>query len=223
MNLETILFIAIVILAIFSIALAIVNLIRLSSASLKISTLEEAVEKKTKEFDALKKERQSQVSQEALRKQEAAFAGSGAPVTPEPEHPAIEVVRSLPTGFKTIEMGEIQAKGTYEATDKNNFAEEPFLQPNDSMELVIFSETKKDTDFISAWKKLTAYMSVSNKPRVTINFRNVMFLYEKELVYLEKIQEVVMQAHGSLLFKDYHNELRPILLSRPTLARLITR
>jgi hypothetical protein len=223
MNLETIFFIAIVLLAIFSIALAILNLIRLSSTSLKVSILEEAVEKKTKEFDFLKKERQSQVSQEALRKQETAFTNAGPMANQEPEHHAIEVVRSLPTGFKTVEMGEIQPKSPYEAADKNIFTEAPASNSNDAMELFIFSETKKDTDFISAWKKLTEYMSGSDRPQVIINFRNVMFLYEKELVYLEKIQEVVMQAHGSLLFKNYHQELRPILLTRQALARLVTR
>jgi len=62
MNTEIIIISAIVFLAALSIILGIINWIFLSSTSSKIAALEEAIEKKAIEFDAIKKEKSQQHS-----------------------------------------------------------------------------------------------------------------------------------------------------------------
>ncbi len=223
MNLEIILFISIVLFAGISIVLGIINLMRLSSTSLKIINLEEAIEKKSKQFDLLKKERQTLSSQEPLRKRDFYNEIPEPALTPDPGHPPIEVVRNLPTGFKTVDVEGIKAKAAYTTVERNDTSERQNPLSNNTIELVLFSEIKHDTDFVSAWKKLSDHLSTSSMPHVVINFKNVMFLYEKELLYLEKIQDVVIRAHGTILFTNYHHELRSALSTRPSLAHLIAR
>jgi hypothetical protein len=229
MNMELLIIAAIVALAGISIAMGIINWVKLSFVSWKISILEEAVEKKTKEFDTLKKERQAFVSH------------AEAPPTPEkPESPAgpmqpaftaessnapIEIFRSSPTGFKNVAMERMNTPApeaeVLDVVDKHEIGNEPHLLNNEPIEIMLFSEMKKDTDFSAAWKKLTSYLAVANQPRVIINFKNVLFLYEKELMYLEKMLDVIRKSKGAVKFADYHQELHSILSSRPALAGLL--
>ncbi len=92
---------------------------------------------------------------------------------------------------------------------------------NKEIEIILFSQAKKDTDFQAAWKKITEHLPANPAPHVVINFNNVMFLYEKELRYLEKIQDVVSKEQGKTTFINCHSELRSIISSRKSLARCI--
>jgi hypothetical protein len=86
------------------------------------------------------------------------------------------------------------------------------------IEISLFSPAKKDTDFAAAWKKLSERLPGSPSAHVKLNFNGVMFLYEKELLYLEKIREVVVNAQGSITFINCHPELRPVIASHRSLA-----
>jgi hypothetical protein len=224
MNIETLIIVVIIFFAGVSIALGIINWMKFSLTSLKISILEEAIEKKTKEFDTLKKERQSIASHSAhgsVGKREAIVEPLQTPFASESVNPPIEVVRSYPTGFKTVALEGMHSPDVLEINEKNITRHEENESANNAIEIVLFSEAKKDTDFASAWKALTSYLSVTRVPRVVINFKNVMFLYDKELSYLEKMQEVVAKANGTVQFMRYHGELLSILSSRPALARIL--
>jgi len=218
MNIEIIIISAIILLASISIILAIINWFNLSFTSSKISILEEAIEKKTKEFDTLKKERQSSLSQ-------AAAPPGGTPImapvqsseSAESMYPPIEIVRNYRTGFKTVDVEATKTDETLDVVSSDS--QNPFA--GEEVEITLFSETSRDTDFGNAWKKLTSYLSVSEHPSVVINFNNVLFLYEKELHYLEKMYEVVVKARGSINFTNYHSELRSIISAHPMLSRLL--
>jgi hypothetical protein len=228
MNMEIFIIAAIIIMAAVSIILGIINWAKLSITSSKISILEEAVEKKTKEFDSLKKERQVMVSHA-----EPPLLPAGKPepmdtpvqpqvYTPESSNTPIEVFRSSPTGFKNVLMESANAPvpeaEVLDVVDKHEIASDSHLLPNESIEILLFSDMKKDTDFAAAWKKLISHLSASSHPRVIINFKNVLFLYDKELNYIEKMLDVIMKAKGAVKFTHYHKELHSILSSRPALA-----
>jgi hypothetical protein len=225
MNIEFIIISVIVVLASISIALGIINLLKLSFTSSQISNLEVAVEKKTKEFDTLKKERQSSLSHPAVAlsgKPESSISPIQPPFAAESSTgPPIEIVRSSPTGFKTVAVKGMNGPGELDAVDKHEQGDEPHSRSSKAMEIVLFSDMKKDTDFNAAWQKLTSYLSESTHPQVIINLKNVLFLYEKELIYLEKMHETIVKAQGSIKFTNYHKELVSVISGRPTLAELL--
>jgi ABC-type antimicrobial peptide transport system permease subunit len=227
---ELLIIAAIVISAVLSIVLGIINWVKLSAASSKISVLEEAVEKKTKEFDSLKKERQAVISHAEppplFPDGPESRDTSVLPQTllPESSNAPIEVFRSSPTGFKNVLMEKINAPApapeseVLDVVDKHEIGNDPHLTMNEPVEIMLFSDMNKDTDFAAAWKKLTAHLAVTNRPSIVINFKNVLFLYNKELNYLEKMLDTIMKANGTVTFLHYHKELHSILSSRPALA-----
>jgi hypothetical protein len=221
MNTEIIIISVIIALASISIILAIINWLKLSFTSSKISILEEAIEKKTKEFDTLKKERQSSLSQAAPPSGGASIMDPQSSDHAESINPHIEIVRNYRTGFKTVEVEGAKTDETLDVVNSSSSRDSQNPFASEEMEIILFSETKRDTDFGSAWKKLTSYLSVSERPSVVLNFNNVLFLYEKELHYLEKMCEVVVKARGSIKFINYHSELRSILAAHPMLSRLL--
>jgi hypothetical protein len=261
MNIEIIIISTIVFLAALSIVLGIINWTYLSSTSSKISALEGEIEKKAKEFDAIKKEKsQQQMSTHAGKPenadQSASFTGQ--------ENSSIEIVRNVRAEFQQAE-GPLVNQETELRRQSSGFVKEPAYPPpvahepqaprtdqrtapatpkglsGDVLDIVddtpraslrtpvktgeievdLFSQAKKDTDFQAAWKKITGHLPGAAAPHVVINFNNVMFLYEKELQYLEKIQDVVSRVQGKTTFINCHSELRPIISSRPSLAQCI--
>jgi hypothetical protein len=222
MNIEIIIFLGIILLAIVSIFFGILNWVKLTSNSLKISIVEEEIEKKTKEFDSLKKERQvtiRQVSDPLVIKESADNLSHSSLIT-EPSNAPIQVVRNYPYGFQTVGIDNKQQSEVLDIIDENNANPPHNHIGNEAIEIILFSETKKDTDFISAWKTLSENLSAGNRPNFIINFQNVMFLYEKELTYLEKMYEIVMKAHGTIKLRHCHRELLLFLSTRPKLMKL---
>lgn len=226
MNTEIIIISAIVFLAALSIILGIINWIFLSSTSSKIAALEEAIEKKAIEFDAIKKEKSQQHSSTFAENpapgeypdRSASFTGQ--------ENPAIEIVRNVRAQFRQEAAAqqpmENQGPRTGFVKQQASFpVAHESLPPGNEIKIALFSQAKKDTDFAAAWKKLSEELPGTPDAQVKIDFKNVMFLYEKELLYLEKIREVVSSARGRITFVNCHPELRPIISSRRSLARCL--
>jgi hypothetical protein len=218
MNTEILLISSIIFLAVISIVLGITNWILLSSTSLKITLLEEEIEKKAKEFDALKKERIA-ASPPLLDKQGFADnSPSNSFVSQKSQD--IEIVRNVRAEFKqtdiepTSDILDIVDDGPRRAPQKH-------YQKN-GIEIMLFSPSKKDTDFTLAWQKITEFLPrAAPSALIVINFINVMFLYEKELHYLEKIYKIVAMEQGKLSFINCDPELKQTILQRPLLAPLI--
>jgi hypothetical protein len=232
MTTEIIIISSIVFLAFLSIVIGIINWVLLSSTSSKISILEEEIEKKAKEFDSLKKERStSGQNQQALIMEKPGDSESYSALNSfvSQVSPGIEVVRNVRAGFRQLET-DFSEPPPQPATDTSEVLDivddgSRLLQgdrpENGVIEIMLFSATKKDTDFASAWKKLTSLLPSTPRPHVVINFKYVMFLYDKELHYLEKIQEVVLKQRGTITYMHCHDELRPIIASNRLLAHFI--
>jgi hypothetical protein len=227
MNAEIIIISLIVFLSMLSIALGTINWIYLSSTSSKISALEGEIEKKAIEFDAIKKEKSQQHSSTFAENtapgenpdRSASFTGQ--------ENPAIEIVRNVRAEFRQEEAA-VQQPMADQGPRTGFVKQQAFspvaheaLPPGNEIKIALFSQAKKDTDFAAAWKKLSEGLPGTPDAHVKIDFTNVMFLYEKELLYLEKIREVVSSARGRITFVNCHPELRPIISSRRSLARCL--
>jgi anti-anti-sigma regulatory factor len=90
------------------------------------------------------------------------------------------------------------------------------------MTLSLYSNAKKDTDFAAVWKQLSEILPGTPVPRIAIDFGNVMFLYDRELQYLEKFRDVVLQAGGTIAFVNCEAELVAILSTNPRLASCVS-
>jgi hypothetical protein len=242
MSIEYIFFSGVAVLAAVTIFLGISNWIFLSSMGSKIAGLEDEIEKKAVEFESLKKEKQAQPfpqeqpqlqmePQEHLQKFPADSRGHE---FTDQEHQQIEIVRNVPGGgFQNLEAvdNERNMAGLQEElpppaaplSDILDVVEERPGEPSGPGRTVIriplYSNASKDTDFTVAWKKLSEQLARRPaKPLVEIDFANVMFLYEKELTYLEKFEQIIGQAGGVLAFVNCDPELMAILRRRSHLA-----
>jgi hypothetical protein len=240
MSIEYIFFSGVAVLAAVTIFLGISNWIFLSSMSSKVAGLEDEIEKKAIEFESLKKEKQAlpfpqELPQEEPQDRPRKFpADSGDHDYPEKEHQQIEIVRNVPGGgFQNLEsidneknMAGFQEEAPPPAaplSDILDVVEErpgyPYAPHQTVIRIPLYSNASKDTDFTTAWKKLSEQLAVRPiQPRVEIDFANVMFLYEKELTYLEKFEQIIGQAGGVLAFVNCDPELVAILGRRPRLA-----
>ena len=193
MTLETIIISIIVFLSFISIFLGILNWFQLVSTSSQISILEDEMEKKTKEFDTLKKERQplQQHSFSQAIQQRGNMDNNLQSSLPEAQNPPIEVVRNVGSGFQSINAfsgndtpSEISPLTGNQSSDVLDIVEAGFPQASRErnvragIEITLYSSTKKDTDFSSAWKKLVEHLPLAPTSHVILNFKNIMFLYE---------------------------------------------
>jgi hypothetical protein len=273
MSTEILFFGAIAILALITISLGISNWLFLSSVSAKITNLENEVEKKTSEFDALKKEKlafaasqknetfpQDRIDSSGYPEQGSQIEivrnvpGSGfdhfdmevgqkkhghpQPVAPDvtaaapayPQQPRFETGYApppRPAGMSPLRTATPAQQTSMPRSDILDVVEE---QPDSTssaaagvIRLALFSNSKKDTDFAAAWKVLSERLPGVQNPEVFIDFANVMFLYDRELQYLEKFRDVILQAAGNVFFINCDAELLAMLDTRPALARHIRR
>jgi hypothetical protein len=221
MSMEIVFFAGAGFLALLTVILGISNWVFLSSISSKISNMEDEIEKKTLEMDAYKKER-------------LAFSGQGGASERQTQGKAaqsgdqIEIVRNVRGGgFENYDadagnaslLPPVAPSPREEQSDILDVVDEgQAASGSDAISLSLFSLAKKDTDFTAAWKQLAQILPNRRNPRVSIDFSNVMFLYDRELVYLEKFRDVVLRAGGSIAFVNCDTELADILQKNPKLA-----
>jgi hypothetical protein len=221
MSMEIVFFASAGFLALLSVILGISNWIFLSSISSKISNMEDEIEKKTLEMDAYKKERLAFSDQrDTSEEQTQGKAGQTGD--------QIEIVRNVRGGgFENYDAdaGNVSppppvfpSTGEEQSDILDVVDEGHAASGSDAISLFLFSHAKKDTDFTAAWKQLAQILPNRRNPRVSIDFSNVMFLYDRELVYLEKFRDVVLRAGGSIAFVNCDAELAAILQKNPLLA-----
>jgi hypothetical protein len=235
MSSEIVFFVFAGFLALLTIFLGISNWVFLSSLSVKISGLEDEIEKKTLEFEAYKKERQSSGGQQ-IRGGQQSSDRTGHATYEEPGDQRIEIVRNVPgggfenydaeTGNAPVSAPEPAAESARAAhvepdqqSDVLDVVDESAAAPRSgAITLTLFSNAKKDTDFAAAWQRLAQVLPDHQNPRIDIDFSNVMFLYDRELQYLEKFRDVILRAGGTVAFVNCEAELMSILRKSPLLA-----
>jgi anti-anti-sigma regulatory factor len=272
MSLELIIFALASFISVGAIFFCIWNLFLIFSFSSKISTIEQEIEKKTMEFDTIKKEKNNlslknnDYNSNFGEKLEQNQDYVEPVILAEKKEPQIEVFRNVlehriePDNISndksqisaSKDMGSSLAQDmpmhfmreqVYAANENNKlqFKKEDIkseeqseildvikeddnnkiLEENtkhNSIYITLFSNSKKDTDFVSAWQILSNKLITTKKPEVIFDFSNVMFLYDKELTYLEKFCDTILKAEGSISFVNCHPELIPFIQSRPILA-----
>jgi hypothetical protein len=214
MSTELLFFIGAGILALVTIFLGISNWVLLSSLSAKISNLEDDIEKKTLELEAFKKEHQaSKTDQSMERTDQSGYS--------QPPSQQIEIVRNVRGGG--FENYDAQAPSAPEQrSDVLDVVDETTTTArSNAMTLSLYSNAKKDTDFAAVWKQLSEILPGTPAPRIAIDFSNVMFLYDRELQYLEKFRDVVLQAGGTIAFVNCEAELVAILQTNSRLASCV--
>jgi hypothetical protein len=237
---EILFFIGAGLLAFITIFLGIANWVFLSSLSSKISGLENEIEKKTSELEALKKERPASGSPHTKEHQQSMERIAQAEY-PDTGSQQIEIVRNIrgggfenydsQAGHASENQGEpLQMQTPASAggvapeqqSDVLDIVDESAPAPRpDVITLSLFSNAKKDTDFAAAWKRLSEVLQNVPSPRIAIDFSNVMFLYDRELSYLEKFRDVVLQAGGTIFFVNCEPELSSALQKNPRLSSFV--
>jgi hypothetical protein len=220
MSTELLFFIGAGILALVTIFLGISNWVLLSSLSAKITNLDDDIEKKTLELEAFKKERQASDGQ--AFKTDQSMERTDQSGYPQPPSQQIEIVRNVRGGG--FENYDAQAPSVPEQrSDVLDVVDEAATTARSNVvTLSLYSNAKKDTDFPAVWKQLSEILPGTPAPRIAIDFGNVMFLYDRELQYLKKFRDVVLQAGGTIAFVNCEAELVAILSANPRLASCVS-
>lgn len=92
----------------------------------------------------------------------------------------------------------------------------------DPVVIPVYSDTKKDADFVAAWESFTSILPRLSSPDMQIDLAGVLFLYEEEIKYLEEMKRLVDDSGGNLGITNCHQELQPVILNHPTLASTLT-
>jgi hypothetical protein len=118
----------------------------------------------------------------------------------------------------SMQQEDQQQSDVLDIVDYGSTEEGSNATTNNVINIKLYSEAKKDTDFSSAWKKIAEKLDIIQKPSVKLDFNGVMFLYEKEIHYLKKISAIVIEAGGTIDFTNCHSELIHVLSGIPELA-----
>jgi len=97
------------------------------------------------------------------------------------------------------------------------------INNDDTIVIPLYSESTKDTDFRSAWQRVTEALEVNKGTNITFDMHNIGFLYGKELQYLEKIHQLIMMQKRTLMLINCDTELVTTLHNSPNLTDLIER
>jgi hypothetical protein len=204
--------IAALILSVAVIIFAIFELFHLASLSSAIANLEMLIEKKSQEFDQIKRERTNPPQPQPVISQQ--------PISIEPtllsddESGQIQIIRNVGGTFKDTSQ-----------IDYNNHLVTSFKQKNSppqvqSITLYLYSDVSKDADFNVLWNTLSSYLKSDAALAVTIDFTRIDFIYENEIQYLEELVKIVESKQGSMVFTNCSSDVAALMQSHP---RLISR
>ena len=97
----------------------------------------------------------------------------------------------------------------------------PAAQEVDTIKVPLYSGTIHDADFAGLRRLLTDALPAMSNPTVQIDFTNILYLYDKELDYLEGILALVQQHGGTMTFIDCSDDLKQALAAKPDLAGMV--
>ncbi|MBN1577673.1 MAG: hypothetical protein JW913_14030 [Chitinispirillaceae bacterium] len=277
-----ILFIIIISITAVSVFLSIIDWIYLASLASKTTILEREVEKKSLEFDALKKERynaqhSSEGSASVIESTEPIRGGTSPPIVGSED--TIQIVRNVRGNFEQTEqytdargypqeqsavsppppsndaaLGYAAAappsmpasyEGSMQPTEEPSTVQSPSstdsvkhhlqstgadgsstetpaikIQP-DVCILKLYSETTKDADFQTLWKKINGIFQTRQNPYILIDLAGINFMYDNEMDYLEKIKYLLTGRGGSFGFINCDRELLMLFDNRPQLHSIV--
>ena len=92
---------------------------------------------------------------------------------------------------------------------------------NENMTVVLYSDYTKDADFKNLWNEINNALVSTSIQTVNIDFKQILFLYDKEIEYLETISKTVHSQKKYLFFINCNPELRQIIQKNNILKYLI--
>jgi hypothetical protein len=90
-----------------------------------------------------------------------------------------------------------------------------------AIDVGLFSPAKKDADFAKAWELIKEALTTRSKPYIRLDFTGILFLYEQEIDYLQRMVQAVGDVQGMILFVNCQRELHYIFLNYPMLSQCL--
>jgi hypothetical protein len=146
------------------------------------------------------------------------------PVYPAPANaPAAPIVQNAESVPDTKSFATREKNTAYEGVETPIESTGRFTAPLDGNAVIIklFSNAKKDADFPAAWKELIEKLQTAQQPVVHLDMKNILFLYPKEIKYIEQFLQVVAKSGRTMQLVNCQQELRYILQNTPPLALCI--
>jgi hypothetical protein len=271
-----ILFFIIIVITVLSISFSIAAWIFLANISSKTNLLEREIEKRSLEFDTLKKERLNErhpptgasviestepipdnsnptipsndtiqifrnvrgtfehsvqsddiapVNNESVQQESSPNNPTGVPSAParsnmmQPPAKSSFVNESSippppPTTIEQIQMPPIDIRKAAPG--------QPVTSTAPSMTLPLYSDVTKDADFQTLWKKITTILQTYPNPQIVIDLSGIIYLYEKEMDYLEKINYLICNQGGSLTLINCEKDLLTLINRKQHLGSIVT-
>ena len=222
------------ILGVVAIILGILNIVSMSFLNRKIANLEDVVEKKTLEQDAIKKDKQPLSSIQNDKQFEPAshnfsdnFESS--------QNNEIEIVRNVRNDTQSLyipQEPETPVNSPYQAIqepqememDSNpdvleiveDEQENAEYQP-DIFTLQVYAPEKRNADFAGVWNKLSKQLGTIKSGQIHFDFTNIVSLSSKELYYLEQFALVIEKNGCNLFFINTIPAVAELLAARQSL------
>ncbi len=149
--------------------------------------------------------------------------------TGEFQQPPISPVQTVPDSYRDFQP-EVNKPAEEKVTqeDVTVYRDEmetmtPPASESGSITIPLYSNASQDADFNTLWKTLSGHLTTTDHLRAIIDFKNILFLYEKEIEYLRKIHKAIELNHGTLSFIQCSSELISTLNNDPILKNLIVK
>jgi hypothetical protein len=92
----------------------------------------------------------------------------------------------------------------------------------DAVTVALYSDRIKDVDFDRSITRLRRALTHMRRPAVTLDFENVLFLYENEQLAIEQLARELETLGGTMIFVNCQPELVGILRTNTLLARYVS-
>lgn len=143
-------------------------------------------------------------------------------VTPEMITP---VINPNTMEVSSIETGVVTRYDVLDVVEVQKTVSElmPEVKKQEKICIPLYSQTTKDADFNEFWELLTSVLENTNLLPIYIDFANILFLYDKEVEYLNQVYQSIDSQQRKLVFVNCSDELVNILAKMPALYNLIVK
>jgi hypothetical protein len=199
------------ILSIVVVIITVLEWLHLGSLSSAITRIESLIEKKSQEFDLIRRERATPPAQE----QHTIIPQQ--PVSIEPTMSSeelsgeIQIIRNIGGKFRDTSQISMQNQTVTSFEQKNSTPQ------SQNITLYLYSDVSKDADFNSLWNSLSTYLNSDSFIDAIIDFTGIGFLYENEIRYLDEIIKYVESKQGSVVFTNCSTDVTALMQSHPRL------
>lgn len=199
------------ILSIVVVIITILEWLHLGSLSSAITRIESLIEKKSQEFDLIRRERATPPAQEQHTIIPQQPVSIDPTMSSEELSGEIRIIRNIGGKFSDTSQINMQNQAVSSFEQKNSAPQ------SQNITLYLYSDVSKDADFNTLWNNLSGYLNSDSIVDVTIDFTGIGFLYENEIRYLNEIVKFVESKQGSMVFTNCSSDVTALMQSHPRL------